>query len=204
MVLAWLFLGLGLTACATTNGYGSGRGLSNDEMNEVLKDDPKHQDLAAHYRPKEASTPPSSIDTSNYRAAMTLYTTDNRVQSSTQFAGKVVLYDFFTTYAPQSPVMMPRYDELYRRYKDSGFVVVGVSLDMQGQALVPPFLDTMDISYPVFLADEKTRGGETPFGFIKEIPVSILTDRKGRQVEGFLGAVKRKQLESAIRRALGL
>ena len=162
------------------------------------------ENLSEKYRPGPTTPAPDDEAVREYQAAMTVYSPDGKVQSTTQFAGKVVLYDFFTTYAPQSPVMMPRYDELYRRYKDSGFVVVGISLDMQGKVLVPPFLETMDIAYPVFLADEKTRGGETPFGFIKEIPVAILTDRKGRQKQGFLGAVKRQNLETAIRRALGL
>ena len=49
--------------------------------------------------------------------------------------GKVVLIDFWTSWAPPCVAAFPHLHELYHKYRDQGFVVIGVNLDSIGQDL---------------------------------------------------------------------
>lgn len=127
---------------------------------------------------------------------------NSRPVSLKGYQGHWVLMDFFTTYSVPSQTNMPILNEIYQRYKDKGLIVAGVSMDMQGKVLVEPFLDELGVEYPVYLADGETKNGKTPYGYITEIPVILLINPKGGMERGFMGLVKKEELESAIRKKL--
>ncbi len=113
--------------------------------------------------------------------------------------GKVLLIDYFTTYAQPSQYLTPIYDELYRKYKDRGFMVIGVSLDVQGWTMLEPFIETFGLSYPIYLSAENGQEVRTPFGgYLQEVPTAILVDRDGRMVKGYIGVTDLKRLEKDI------
>ncbi len=116
-----------------------------------------------------------------------------------ELRGKVLLIDYFTTYAQPSQYLTPIYDELYRKYKDRGFVVVGVSLDAQGWTLLDPFIEAFHLSYPIYVDAQNGQEIETPFGgYLQDIPTAILVNRDGEMIKGYIGVTDLKKLEKDI------
>ena len=122
--------------------------------------------------------------------------------SLAKYEGSWLLVDFFTTYAAPSQFHMSDLEELHKRHNSHGLVIVGISLDLQGQIMVKPFIDELGITYPILLAVDETKAGKTPYGYIREIPVTILVDPEGRMVKGYLGVFSMKRMEADLGRFL--
>src|SRR5580658_4692926 len=67
-----------------------------------------------------------------------------------QFKDKVILLDFWATWCGPCKKEMPGYEELYRRYKSRGLVVVGIALD-SSPAQVRAFAKKYGITYPLLI-----------------------------------------------------
>ncbi len=93
-------------------------------------------------------------------------------------------------------------DALQRRYGDRGFTVVAVGMDLEGARVVEPFARTFQYAFPVVLADESLRGGQTAFGRIAALPTSFLLGREGEVLTAYQGLAKPAELESYIEDAL--
>src|SRR5271155_148455 len=55
------------------------------------------------------------------------------------FAGKVVVVDFWATWCPPCRAEIPHLISLQDKYKEQGLVIVGISLDQGGIKLVDQF-----------------------------------------------------------------
>jgi cytochrome oxidase Cu insertion factor (SCO1/SenC/PrrC family) len=141
--------------------------------------------------PKKAEYPLAELDIVDF---------DGAPVSLANLKGHWVLLDFFTTYAIPSQTAMPVLDRVWRAYKDKGLVVIGVSLDMQGEVMVAPFLEALHVTYPVYLAAGETANSRTPYGFIQEIPATLLIDPKGALIKGYLGGASVQELEYDLNR----
>ena len=62
--------------------------------------------------------------------------------------GKVVIVDFWASWCAPCKEEMPVLEKLYKKYKDRGLVVVGVSVDNE-LANVKTFLKTMPVSFHI-------------------------------------------------------
>jgi DsbE subfamily thiol:disulfide oxidoreductase len=66
------------------------------------------------------------------------------------FRGKLVLLNFWATWCDPCREEMPSMERLYRRFKDKGFVIVGVNVkDRRNDAL--SFLKELNITFPIVL-----------------------------------------------------
>lgn len=102
--------------------------------------------------------------------------------------GKVVLVWFFTTWCGPCMGDAPLLDDLMNgEAAIPDFVVVGVSVDLQGGTLVGPWRDALGVRFPLVLGDKGMLQGRTPFGPLPAVPTACLLDSKGRFVEGFVG-----------------
>jgi peroxiredoxin len=116
---------------------------------------------------------------------------------------EVVLVDFWATFCEPCLASMPHLDALYRKYKDSGFVVLGVSIDGPDSiAQVRSEVGKLGVTFPILL-DQETRvvGLYNPK---TSAPYSVLIGRDGRILakrEGY--AVGSNALEADIVAALG-
>ncbi|MGH7828969.1 MAG: TlpA disulfide reductase family protein, partial [Candidatus Binatia bacterium] len=69
--------------------------------------------------------------------------------SLSSLRGKAVLLNFWASWCGPCLQEMPSIEALYRRYKDKGFVVLGVSLDEEGWKAVGEFLKQVSVSFPI-------------------------------------------------------
>jgi len=84
---------------------------------------------------------------------------------------------------------------MYRLHKKDGFSVVGVAIDNPSRS--QPFLDSMDITYPILYAEntgmqllEKTGNAQ---GLL---PYSLLLDKDGNVVDQVLGKINQAQIQN--------
>jgi thiol-disulfide isomerase/thioredoxin len=125
----------------------------------------------------------------------TLKDVDGKTIKSSDFAGKVVILDFWATWCPPCKAEIPGFIELQKKYGNKGLVVVGVSLDEQGSAAVKPFMKQIGMDYTVLLGDEKV---VRDFGSFEAIPTTFIIDRKGNVVGGHTGYGSKEDFEKEI------
>ncbi|RME19595.1 MAG: TlpA family protein disulfide reductase, partial [Bacteroidetes bacterium] len=114
--------------------------------------------------------------------------------------GKVVLIDFWASWCKPCRADMPNVVALYKKYKNKGFEILGVSLDKDKESWTKAIKDD-GITWPQ-VSDLKFWNSEVvPVFNIEAIPYTILVDKNGIILaKGLRG----KDLENKIRQALGL
>ncbi|HXY37370.1 MAG TPA: redoxin domain-containing protein, partial [Planctomycetaceae bacterium] len=95
------------------------------------------------------------------------------------YAGRVLLVVYWSTWCQACTQDVPVLQAFYDRYRNKGFEIVGVNLDVTA-APVGPYLRQHNVTWPqVFEPGGTESGPATAFGIIVP-PVMILVDREGR------------------------
>jgi cytochrome c biogenesis protein CcmG/thiol:disulfide interchange protein DsbE len=142
---------------------------------------------------------PSSADASQY--GFTLL--DGRRMKMADYAGKVVVLDFWATFCPPCREEIPHLIELQRRYGSEGLNIVGLNVGgPDDRPKVPEFVRSYRIQYTLGYPDMEMVN--LYLGDNDTIPQTIVFDRKGRLVKHFIGFDKTlpAELEQAIQSAL--
>jgi thiol-disulfide isomerase/thioredoxin len=118
----------------------------------------------------------------------------------TDYKGKVVLLNFWATWCGPCKVEIPEFVEVYARYKDRGFVILGVlSQDSPSKDQLLSFLAENKMEYPVMYSSEKI---EAAFDDIWALPTSFLISRDGAMCAKQLGPASKEDLERSIKALL--
>ncbi|MDT8334144.1 MAG: TlpA disulfide reductase family protein [Desulfurivibrionaceae bacterium] len=111
------------------------------------------------------------------------------------FAGKVLLVNFWATWCPPCRKEIPALIKIHDKYKDQGFSVIGISMDEGGRRVVGKFVEKLGVNYPVFIGNAKLGRG---FGGVMGIPVTFLVDREGNLVQRLDGYISEKVLDKQL------
>jgi peroxiredoxin len=100
------------------------------------------------------------------------------------FRGKIVFLNVWATWCPPCRMEMPSMENLYRRLRGKGLVMLAVSEDEAGPAAVQPFVEEMGLTFPVLL-DES--GALPPRYGVTGYPETFIIDREGRVMHHTIG-----------------
>lgn len=115
--------------------------------------------------------------------------------SSAQFKGKVVVIDFWATWCGPCRQEIPGYTDLQRKYGRDGLVIIGVSLDQAGPAVVEEFVKKFAVNYQMVMGDDAVQAA---FGGIEAIPTTYLIDRAGQLRDRKVGAEPTEEYERKV------
>lgn len=102
------------------------------------------------------------------------------------FRGKIVFLNFWTTWCPPCREEMPAMEKLHQRLKGGDFVMVGINLQ-EPASLVRAFFKKFKLTF-ISLLDSDGAVGRT-FA-IRSIPTTLILDKEGRIMGAALGARK--------------
>lgn len=94
-----------------------------------------------------------------------------------QHRGEVVLVNFWSTWCAPCRVEMPELQALYEAYREQGFTVLAVNLNVDGREPVEAFVSELRLTFPILLDPGKEVGRAYR---VFAIPASFLLDRQGR------------------------
>ena len=119
--------------------------------------------------------------------------------SAADFDGKVVLANFWATWCAPCLQEMPSMERLHQTFKQTAFVLLGVSMDRQGAEVAQPFVENLKLTFPVLLdpVSEVAR----QYG-VRGLPTTYLIDRQGRIRQKIIGARDKAGWEAAVNRML--
>jgi thiol-disulfide isomerase/thioredoxin len=124
---------------------------------------------------------------------------NGKIIHSEQFKGKVVVVDFWATWCPPCREEIPGYIKLQEKYGKDGLVIVGVSLDRKGAAVVKPFMEKQGMNYVVVIGDDET---VEAFGGFNAIPTTFIIDRQGMIRDKKTGAEETAKYEKTLQQYL--
>lgn len=130
------------------------------------------------------------------QADFTLTDLEGKSWSLKALRGKVVFVNFWATWCPPCRKELPDLEALHKRYKDQGFVMLGIS--DEEEAKVKPFVEQQKLTYPMLL--DPGRKVNTEFR-VQGIPRSLVYDRKGKLVAQAIDMRTPKQLSAMLARA---
>jgi phosphatidylglycerol:prolipoprotein diacylglycerol transferase len=115
--------------------------------------------------------------------------------------GKVVFLNLWTTWCPPCRMEMPSMEALSKKLASQDFLMLAVSEDDGGAAVVRKFVEQMGLSFPVLVDPEGEVGRR--FG-VYGYPETFIIDRDGRQVARFIGPRdwRDPKLEEALRKLI--
>ncbi len=119
--------------------------------------------------------------------------------SLSSLKGKVVVVNFWATWCPPCLVEMPVLNELAETYRDQGVEVLGLSLDEEGLSITKPFVEKLNVTYPIVEADRETYQA---YGNVLTIPHTFVIDREGTVTKRFVNNQTKDAFEAAIKAAL--
>jgi thiol-disulfide isomerase/thioredoxin len=121
--------------------------------------------------------------------------------SSKSLRGQVVLVDFWASWCIPCRASFPWMDEIQKRYKDQGLVILAINLDTD-QKLAQQFLEKRSLD--LIIGFDPTAKIAEQFGLIA-MPSSYLFDRNGQLISQHIGfkKAKRESYENSIKRTLG-
>ena len=103
--------------------------------------------------------------------------------SLSDFRGRIVFLNFWTTWCPTCLIEMPSMEKLHRKFKDQDFAMVTVNIQ-ESSDQVEKFFKKFKLTFTALLDTT----GEVAIGFsIRSIPTTFILDKSGRIIGTIMG-----------------
>jgi thiol-disulfide isomerase/thioredoxin len=103
--------------------------------------------------------------------------------SLSDFRGRIVFLNFWTTWCPTCRIEMPSMEKLHQKFKGKDFAVVTVNIQ-ESVSQVKKFFKMFNLTFTALLDTT----GEVATGFsIRSIPTTFILDKDGRTIGTILG-----------------
>ena len=142
-----------------------------------------------------AAAPAGHGETGTQAPVFELADLTGKTVSSRDYAGKVVILDFWATWCPPCREEIPHLVQLQSKYQSQGLVIVGLSLDAGGAKDVAPFAEEHNINYPMLIGSDEVAKA---YGGVSAIPTTFVIDRQGKVVKRFIGYTPPEVFEETI------
>jgi hypothetical protein len=123
-----------------------------------------------------------------------------RVSTETN-RGKVTVIAVIATYDLGSQVVVRQLAEIRARQHRALSVLALVLEPPKNAPLAEAFAGTLELPFPIAMADQATLVGDGPFGHIDTVPTTIVLSADGTEIWRHAGAVLAAEIEDAIARA---
>jgi peroxiredoxin len=143
---------------------------------------------------EEESSPTEATGERPPAPDFTLETLDGETVQLEDYAGEVVLINFWASWCPPCKAEMPDLQRYYEAYRDEGFVILGVNASEERGA-VEAFVADHDITFPVAIDSTQEMMGE--YG-VTGLPSSFFVDREGRILGYWPGVLTFDLLEERL------
>jgi cytochrome c biogenesis protein CcmG/thiol:disulfide interchange protein DsbE len=117
----------------------------------------------------------------------------------TELRGRAVLLDFWATWCEPCRLQAPIVDQVARRWRERGVVVVGVDTDTPDQGDPKSYARAHVLSYPIV---HDSVGVTSRAYEVEDLPTLIVVSRVGKIVAVRTGLTDEAELERLVRQAL--
>jgi thiol-disulfide isomerase/thioredoxin len=108
---------------------------------------------------------------------------NGRHVSLSDFGGKIVFLNFWTTWCPTCRIEMPSMEKLHQKMKDKDFIVVTINLQ-ETASQIKEFFKAYKLTFTALLDST----GEVGISFgIYQIPTTFILDKEGRIIAKAVG-----------------
>lgn len=122
-------------------------------------------------------------------------------QSLNQYAGKIVVLNFWASWCEPCREEMPELSQLHTEYKDRNVVVLGLAIE--DVAAVNEFIKQTPVSYPLFAADIQGMDIAASLGNNKGVlPYTVIIKADGTLAKSYFGRITKPLLEQTLKTIL--
>ena len=141
-----------------------------------------------------AGRPPAKTETFQKASSFRLRNLEGKEVRLEDYAGKVILIDFWASWCPPCQYEVPGLIKVYNQYRERGFVILGIASGDEPSA-VRDFVKKRGVPYPILFGDRTVFEAYKGVYFL---PTAFLIDRKGYIRERLVGPKDQKTLEQKI------
>lgn len=111
-------------------------------------------------------------------------TYDGKRYKLSDFRGRYVLVNLFSSYCPPCMVELKVLERLNKTCSDRGLQIISLMIDREGAVLLPKIVSSRGLTYPVGLATQEVLRNFSDFSIT---PTTYLLDPNGNRIEKFVG-----------------
>lgn len=129
---------------------------------------------------------------------LTLETLDGTSIDLAAQDGELLLINFWATWCAPCREEIPDLKALHSDLEN--LTVIGIALDRKGREVVEPFVQKLEINYPIVVDNEGTAEGE--FGPIPGLPTTILVTPDGQITKRVVGIFPTEEMRPTLQKML--
>ena len=126
----------------------------------------------------------------------TLMDMDGAEVKLSDYAGKVILLDFWATWCAPCRIEIPGFIELLDQYEDQGLAILGISVDDPVSSL-QLYAEELEMDYPILIGDGRDDVKDS-YGPLYGFPTTFLINREGDICHQHTGFAPKEQFETEI------